>query len=97
MKKWCLFIMLCTLSFNVNAQIQREFFGLAIGVATQQQTEEAMKNMGKEILSNSEGLKVYDVKFNDYNWDEVLFDYREGKLITISFIVELPKSLHLLA
>ena len=86
MKKLCLFIMLCCMSFNVNAQIQREFFGLTIGASTQQQVEDVMKNMGKEILSKTEGLKVNDVRFYDYDWDEVLFDFREGKLITVSFI-----------
>ena len=86
MKKLCLFIMLCCMSFNVNAQIQREFFGLTIGVATQQQVEDVMKNMGKEILSKTEGLKVNDVRFYDYDWAEVLFNFREGKLITVSFI-----------
>lgn len=79
-------MMLCMMSFNVNAQIQREFFGLTIGVSTQQQVEETIKSMGKEIHSKKDGIKILDVRYDDYDWEEVLIDFRAGKMITLSFI-----------
>ncbi len=88
MKKILLFVMLCMVSFNVNAQIQRNFFGLTLGVSTRQQVETKVRSMGTRIRSyDKENIFAKKMKFGGKEWDDVLFQFYNNKLLAVIFSV----------
>ena len=74
------------MSVNVNAQIQRSFFDLTLGESTRQQVEEKMKSMEKQMDSNQHEIKVHNLNYADYDWEDVIFGFDEGILFFVSFL-----------
>ena len=72
------------ISFNVNAQIQRTFFGLEIGVASKQQVKSKLKNLGKSICRNkADEMTVNNLELGDNKWAKVSFVFKDDKFVAI--------------
>ena len=67
----------------VNAQIQRNFFGLEIGSATKQQVEETLKGMGKQYSSKTNEVNTHDIELEGYDWANVKFGFKGDKLVLL--------------
>ena len=81
MKKLFFLILLFTVSFNVHAQIQREFFGLTLGVSTRQQVEETLRGMGKDFTPEANRIVAHDIEVDDYEWANVRFGFKSDRLV----------------
>lgn len=73
------------LSLSINAQIQRTFYGLELGKANKQQVEEKMKELGKQITTKKDEIKVHNLKLGDYNWKDIQFGFIDDKLVAVVF------------
>lgn len=65
------------------AQIQRSFFGLELGVSTRQQVEETLRGMGKEFATGANRITAHDMEVDDYEWANVRFGFRGDKLVLL--------------
>ena len=65
------------------AQIQRSFFGLELGVSTRQQVEETLREMGKEFTPGTNRITAHDMEVDDYEWANVRFGFRGDKLVLL--------------
>lgn len=70
---------------GINAQIQRTFYGLELGKANKQQVEEKMKELGKQITTKKDEVKVHNLKLGDYNWKDIQFGFIDDKLVGVVF------------
>lgn len=70
---------------GLNAQIQRFFFEMELGVSTQQQVENKLREMGKPVIKKADEIRTNNIKFGEYNWEQVSFGFKENKLILIAF------------
>ena len=61
------------------AQIQRRFCGLELGVSTRQQVEEILREMGKEFTPGANRITAHDIEVDDYEWANVRFGFKGDK------------------
>ncbi len=72
------------ISFNVNAQIQRTFYGLEFNLASKQQVVNKLKKMGKSIVVNkADEVTVYNLELADCKWAKVSFCFKDDKFVAI--------------
>ena len=83
MKKICFLFTLLFASVAAEAQIQRSFFGLELGVSTRQQVEETLRGMGKEFTPGASRIMAHDMEVDDYEWANVRFGFKGDKLVLL--------------
>ena len=88
MKRQLLLLMLALLcSLGMSAEIQRKFFGLTLGVSTENDVIEYFDGKGIEVTRASlTSVEVEDIKFGGYMWSTVVFDFFEDKLASVFFL-----------
>ena len=92
MKKYLICIILVTIgTFQLNAQIQRQFFGYSFG-ASRQVVLQGMKGKGFEIHNTSNGFMAYGsykkpLIFGGYEWEFVSFKFYKNRLYDVSFCI----------
>lgn len=88
MKKVLLTLVFLTLSsLFCSAQIQREFFGLYLGEATQKKAEQTIKDLGYRIVnSDNTGFSLKNLRFGGITWDFVSFHFQNNKFYLVSFM-----------
>ena len=79
MKKISFLLTLLAVAMCVEAQIQRSFFGLELGVSTRQQVEETLRGMGKEFTPGASRIMAHDMEVDDYEWANVRFGFKGDK------------------
>ena len=79
MKKLSFLLTLLAVAMCVEAQIQRSFFGLELGVSTRQQVEETLRGMGKEFTPGASRIMAHDMELDDYEWANVRFGFKGDK------------------
>ena len=65
------------------AQIQRRFFDLELGISTRQQVEEMLRGMGKEFTPGANRITAHDMEVDDYDWANVRFGFKDDKLVLL--------------
>ncbi len=83
MKKILFLLMLLSFAVVVEAQIQRAFFGLELGVSTRQQVEETLRGMGKDFTPEANRILAHDIEVDDYEWANVRFGFKEDRLVLL--------------
>ena len=83
MKKIFLLLALLFANMAVEAQIQRSFLGLELGVSTRQQVEETLRGMGKEFTPGASRIMAHDMELDDYEWANVRFGFKGDKLVLL--------------
>lgn len=81
-------ILLC-ICLNINAQIQRTFFGCSFG-CSKQATIQKMKNLGYNIQNTDDGFLAenkiaHNIKFGGYTWSFVEFKFYKNSFYNICF------------
>lgn len=77
----CLFALFAAMV--AEAQIQRSFFGLELGVSTRQQVEETLREMGKEFTPGASRIMAHDMEVDDYEWANVRFGFKGDKFVLL--------------
>ena len=75
--------MLLSFAVAVEAQIQRAFFGLELGVSTRQQVEETLRGMGKDFAPEANRILAHYIEVDDYEWANVRFGFKEDRLVLL--------------
>lgn len=74
------------ISLSINAQIQRTFYGLELGVATKTQVTDKLKSLGKQYTTKVDEIKTHNMKLGGYEWADVGFAFQDGKLLGVVFV-----------
>ena len=82
-KKILFLLMLLSFAVVVEAQIQRSFFGLELGVSTRQQVEKTLRGMGKDFAPEANRILAHDIEVDDYEWANVRFGFKEDRLVLL--------------
>ena len=77
----CLFALFAAMV--AEAQIQRGFFDLELGVSTRQQVEEKLREMGKQFSSETNRITAHDMELEDYDWANVRFGFKDDKFVLL--------------
>ena len=97
MKKFLILIVFTTIGLlQMNAQIQRKFYGYSFG-STKQVVMQGMKGKGYTINNTSEGFMAIGtnrnpIKFGGYEWEWVTFKFNDNKLYDVSFCITTRKT-----
>lgn len=83
MKKILSLLTLLACVVAVEAQIQREFLGLELGVSTRQQVEETLRGMGKDFITEANRIVAHDMEVDDYEWANVRFGFKGDRLVLL--------------
>lgn len=83
MKKILSLLTLLACVVAVEAQIQREFLGLELGVSTRQQVEETLRGMGKDFTQEANRIVAHDMEVDDYEWANVRFGFKGDRLVLL--------------
>ena len=83
MKKISFLLTLLAVAMTLEAQIQRSFFGLELGVSTRQQVEETLRGMGKEFTPGASRITVHDMEVDDYEWANVRFGFQSDRFVLL--------------
>ena len=83
MKKILSLLTLLACVVAVEAQIQREFLGLELGVSTRHQVEETLRGMGKDFTQEANRIVAHDMEVDDYEWANVRFGFKGDRLVLL--------------
>lgn len=83
MMRRILFLFALYVTIVAEAQIQRRFFDLELGVSTRQQVEEMLRGMGKEFTPGTNRITAHDMEIDDYEWANVRFGFKGDKLVLL--------------
>lgn len=98
LKKGCrivFLLLILSVSLVSKAQIQRNFFELALGQSTKTEAVSKLKSQGYEIRNLADGnIMITNVDFGGRAWSGVGFSFYKGKLSEVKFI-KMPKPANL--
>lgn len=81
-----IFVLLIAFSLNLNAQIQRSFYGFSLGKTTKKEVVSYFKSRKMKIWNNDTNrLSVRSLNFGGYKWPVVYFNFYKNKLYLIYF------------
>lgn len=86
MNKLFSFLVCLTMSLMANAQMSHTFFGATLGVSTQQQTINALKSKGVNVVGNVDSsILALNVTYDGVTYDKMFMHFYKDKLSETSF------------
>lgn len=83
MKKNVLLILFILFSICIDAQIQRNFWGLKLGVSTKKEVMNHFKAKKIPVSFEDGVLVVKDVHFGGYTWEDCRIEFYKNKFVAI--------------
>ena len=86
MKRILTIILAFFLCLTVSAQIERNIFGMELGVTSYDDAESMLRDKGLYVEYYTEGvLYAKDVTLGQRKWDDAMFQFFDNKLCSVTF------------